>query len=163
MSNTVIATPEVRCVADRLEMEARVRRFLADFAQHCIDTVPANERADDVTTWLMDMKRNRGKRHQRFIDTVCDLLQVAGRSGSPFLLGESFHGEVLRQMPTQAFAVCPVEAYRIDTKEQAENDIVQARYITEPTETWRQAAIREGTEAMAALRQWLNALHLRAS
>lgn len=156
--NASVATPEVRRVADRLEMERRMRRFLADFAAHCIQTVPPAQRADDQTMWLQDMKRPDGKRNQRFVDTLCDLVQLAGKADSPLMFAEGIQGETLRQMPAQV--ECPAEAYRIATKEQAEAIVAGARWSTEPSPTWRKVAIQEIAEAMTALRGWANALHL---
>lgn len=70
-NNLAFATDEQQGVARRLEMEARVRRFLADFASHCIATVPASRRAD-CTHWLADMKR-----HQAFVEQVADLIEAS--------------------------------------------------------------------------------------
>lgn len=96
-----VATPDRESVARRLEMEARVRRFLADFAEHCIQTVPASRRANG-TQKLADMKRVGGKRHQQFVDTICDFVEVGVQAGNRHALSDAIRAVEVATAPVSA-------------------------------------------------------------
>lgn len=154
--NADYATENRSWLANRLEMEARVRRFLADFAQHCIDTVPATDRGT-ATHWLQDMKRPEGKRNQKFVEQLADLIEVGAKSSAPVLLSEGILAETMR-----VAGVVPgrAEGYRAETETQATHDVAQAGHLQNPTcPTAWQRAMQTAMCAMSGLRHWITYLH----
>jgi hypothetical protein len=144
-------------LAERIEMEARLRRFLADFSDHCLKTVPVEQRTERLSCWLSDAKRPDGNRHKRFIEQMADLIELSGKAERPAVLAEGILAESLRLVPTETS--CPETLHSTTVREFAEASVAVVRFLVSRTATWRDAAVKEVADAINVLRRLSYSLH----
>lgn len=101
-----------------------------------------------------------GKKSGRYRFKVLErLMEIAPRAQNPHLLSEQFRRAVLVQLPRER-VLCPVDTFLTETRAQAQADVAQALFLTERTQTRRDAALEKLSQHEWAIRGALDALHV---